>query len=442
MARLRILNGHQRGQVFLLRPPGPLRIGRDPEAEFPLFDRSVSRELWALEFLTRGYLLTEVGTEGRTEVNDKCVRRALLRPGDVIRSGRVQARFELESADDPLIGRDLGNYALVEHIRSGGMGSVYRAEQKSLHRMVALKVLPGGMERGEDFVRRLVEEAKAAAQLDHPQIVRVYDVDVVDGVLFYAMEFMAQGSVRDLLRRQPRLSVARVVEIGGQCAVGLAHAARSGIVHRDIKPENLLVHENGEVKISDLGLALPLDGETSRRGLCGTPHYMAPEVALQGKLDERTDLYALGATLFELFSGRPPFPRESLKDLLRAHLEETPPSLRELRPDVPATLASLVERLLAKDPLDRPQSADEVSAVLAAEASEHSDSGAVHDTLGSPKGAAGARSPDSASGGTPPSGVAAGVTPRRPPLFWVLLSAAFALGGALGWAIAAKVLPL
>jgi serine/threonine protein kinase len=240
------------------------------------------------------------------------------------------------------------------------MGTVYRALQLSLERVVALKMLSADLASDREFSRLFIREARAAGELSHPHIVRVYDVNSLDGTLFYAMEFMAHGSVEDLLRREGPLSVERALELAIQAARGLEYAEHEGIVHRDIKPSNLMIHESGAVKIGDLGIATrsrDRGGTARSRGISGSPHYMAPEQVLGRDVDIRADIYALGASLFQALVGMPPFKGGTLKEILTAHIERPPPDVRAFRPGVPAPLALLLGSMLAKDPAKRPAAA-------------------------------------------------------------------------------------
>jgi serine/threonine protein kinase len=358
MPQLKVLTGSQKGQIFLLRPPGPYRLGRDGKAEFPLFDRRASRNHFRVDFSDEGYRVTDLRSKAGTYLNDRKVESALLVPGDRILAGKTLFAFELDAPPDGLVGRELGGYRILERVGRGGMGTVYRALQLSLERIVALKVLTEDFARDRDFSVLFIREARAAGNLSHPNIVRVYDVNSLDSVLFYAMEFMAHGSVEDLLRREGPLPITRALAIALEAARGLEYADGEGIVHRDIKPANLMIHEKGQVKIGDLGIATrsrDKGGSGRARGISGSPHYMSPEQALGRDVDTRADIYALGATLHQMLVGAPPFRGKSLKELLYAHLQEQPPDVRLARPSVPEDLARLVQRMLAKEPAARPQ---------------------------------------------------------------------------------------
>ena len=367
MPELKVLTGSQKGQVFLLRPPGPYRLGREADAEFPIFDKRVSRSHFRIDFTDEGYRLQDLKSRTGTFLNDHRLENGILKGGDKIQIGKTVIAFELDHPEDSLLGRELGGSRIIERVGRGGMGTVYRALQVSLDRVVALKVLPEELARDRDFTRLFIQEARAAGELSHPNIVRVYDVNMLNGTLYYSMEFMALGSVEDLLRREGPLSVRRAMAIALEAARGLEYAERHGVVHRDIKPANLMIQEKGLVKIGDLGIATRASrdrGSERGRGITGSPHYMAPEQALGREVDTRADIYSLGASLHEMLAGSPPFRGKTLKEILYAHIQEAPPDLRAFRPDVPETLAKLVVSMLAKDPAGRPASATELSSML------------------------------------------------------------------------------
>jgi len=255
-----------------------------------------------------------------------------------------------------------GRYRLDSQIGRGGMGVVYRATDLELHRPVAVKVISENS--SSDARERLLREARAAAALNHPHIVSVYDVGQANGLPFFVMEFVDGPS----LSRSPPTNVARIVEIGLQICGALEHAHTNKIVHRDLKPDNVLISTTGQsVKLADLGLALP--GQAARishAGLVlGTPSYMAPEQALGHKVDARTDLYALGVLLYELTTGRVPFAGEDALTVLSQHVHAPPVPPRVLRSDLPRALEVLILRLLEKNPDGRFQTAGETAAALA-----------------------------------------------------------------------------
>ena len=232
------------------------------------------------------------------------------------------------------------------------MADVYLAEQRSLGRRVAVKVLRPETMRQPGAVSRFVQEARAAAALVHGHIVQIHEVDCIDGVHFLAEEYVAGPSLKAWLVRYGPLEARQALTVLAHVGSALVVAERQGIVHRDIKPENLLVTPAGEVKVADFGLARVL-GEsldlTQEGTALGTPLYMSPEQGEGRPVDARSDLYSLGATVYHLLAGRPPFLAATTMGVVMAHIREPLPPLAAARPNLPAGLCGLVERLLAKD---------------------------------------------------------------------------------------------
>ena len=258
--------------------------------------------------------------------------------------------------DDDLSGRKLGGYRLMRRLGSGAMADVYLAEQTSLGRHVALKVLRPETLRHPAAVSRFEQEARAAASLVHGHIVQIHEVACIDGVHFLAEEYVAGPSLRTWLDVRGALDPRQALAVLAQVGSALVRAAQQGIVHRDIKPENLLVTPSGDVKVADFGLVRVAgeDLELTQDGMTlGTPLYMSPEQGEGRVVDARSDLYSLGATVYHLLAGKPPFMGPSAISVVMAHIKDPPPPLASRRPDLPAGLCGIVERLLAKDPADR-----------------------------------------------------------------------------------------
>ncbi|MBI4229225.1 MAG: serine/threonine protein kinase [Planctomycetes bacterium] len=255
--------------------------------------------------------------------------------------------------------RRIAGYEILGKIGQGAMGMVFKARQLSLDRVVALKVLPPRLTQDKSFIDRFVREARSTARLSHPHIVRIYDVDCSKGGIWYfSMEYLPGGSVRELLKKEGRLTVERSLRIATQIAQALAHANEKGIVHRDVKPDNMMLDTVLEAKLADLGLARvqgPGSGPsvTQAGAVTGTPYYMAPEQAEGGAVDTRADLYALGASLFQMLTGVPPYRAESPLGVITQHLTAPIPDPRAIVPGIPGWVASIVMRLLAKKPEDR-----------------------------------------------------------------------------------------
>ncbi len=333
-----------------------------------------------------GWALKDLGTSTGTRVNGSPVKSVRLSAGDEIQIGARRVRVvdpeapagapapstratkpEKSRADAKMPLPRLTGYRVEKQLGRGSMGRVYLAVQESLHRPVALKVLPPRLAHDEDFVRRFQAEARAAAALNHNNVVTVYDVGEDGGLHFLSMEYMARGSLESRLAAAERLPWREVLAILIDAARGLVFAEGRGIVHRDIKPANLMQTEDGVTKIADLGLATQLEAEateTMGSKVFGTPHFIAPEQARGEAVDGRTDLYSLGASAFQMLTGRTPFQGDSTREILRAHFFDQPPSVRDEVPEVPDELARLVGDMLQKEPEKRPASASVVVEAL------------------------------------------------------------------------------
>jgi serine/threonine protein kinase len=267
-----------------------------------------------------------------------------------------------------MIGSTLGHYKVLDKIGSGGMGDVYVAEDTTLDRKVALKVLPPELADESERRARFTREAKAVAALNHPNIVTVYSVEEAGGVQFITMELVRGRTLAAMLPRTGFV-LGRFFEIAIPLTEALAAAHRQGITHRDLKPTNVMVSDDGRVKVLDFGLAKAAsefsdrDGtlatrSTTREGhLVGTPAYMSPEQAEGRNVDPRSDIFSLGAVFYEMLTGQRPFDGGTAASMLSSILKDTPRPVSELKPAIPRELARLVQRCLAKDPIGRYQSA-------------------------------------------------------------------------------------
>lgn len=265
----------------------------------------------------------------------------------------------------------LGAYKVLDRLGKGGMGQVYLAEHAVLKKRAAVKVLSAGLRADPGARRRFVREARAAAALDHPNVVHVHDVDMDHDPPFLVMEYVDGVSLQLGVSRNGTLTGGEAAAVGAEVARGLAAAAAAGLVHRDIKPANLLVDRRGGVKILDLGIVRISGDETHPKlhepdVILGTLDYLAPEQAQDSTgVDARADLYALGATLYFTLAGHPPFPGSDLRHKLAAKQYSDPPPIHRLRPDVDPLLSAVIQKLLCRDPNGRQASAEEAVEVLA-----------------------------------------------------------------------------
>ena len=292
--------------------------------------------------------------------------------GQLVESGALtpfQAECLLAGRGDRLV---LRQYVLLEQVGAGGMGQVFRARHRVLGRIDAIKVIRPDCVHGDEAVRRFRQEAQLAARCAHPNLVPVYDADTVDGTHFLAMEYVPGTDLHRLVRRDGPVSWPRACEYVRQAALGLHHAHERGLIHRDVKPGNLVLAA-GRVRVLDLGLARlrepRADGDdplTASHLLLGTPDFLPPEQFRDPRtVDPRSDVYALGCTLYFLLTGRPPFAGGSGPEKLLRHQSERPPALGDACPGLPPEVAQLVTQMLDKDPGRRPATAAAVADRLA-----------------------------------------------------------------------------
>jgi serine/threonine protein kinase len=266
-----------------------------------------------------------------------------------------------------MIDKAISHFRILGKLGEGGMGVVYEAEDTNLRRTVALKLLPPELTKDPQAKTRFIQEAQAAAALDHPNICAVYEIAEAEGTTYIAMPYVKGKSLKDKIAAGP-LALEEALDIASQVAEGLKEAHERGIIHRDIKPANIMLTEKGQAKIMDFGLA-KLAGAadvTKTLTVMGTPAYMSPEQAKGEAVDRRTDIWQFGATLYEMLTGETPFGRRSDQALLYSIVHETPEPPTRLRPEIPVPLERIVQKALEKDRLFRYQSMTEVLADLKA----------------------------------------------------------------------------
>ena len=281
--------------------------------------------------------------------------------GTMIRDGMV-THFQAEQF---LLGKwrrfTIGKYKVLEKLGSGGMGSVYLCEHKLMRRRVAVKILPTAKAEDPAALERFYREARAVAALDHPNIVRAYDIDQDDKLHFLVMEHVDGANLQEILKKTGPLDPVRAAHYIRQAALGLQHAHEAaGLVHRDIKPGNILVDRNGIVKVLDMGLARFFHEEEDSitrkydESVLGTADYLAPEQAINShEVDIRADIYSLGATLYFCLTGKTPFNEGSIAQKLIWHQTRQPKSVKLVRAEVPDGIVAVVEKAMAKDPNQR-----------------------------------------------------------------------------------------
>src|SRR5215218_8568697 len=248
-----------------------------------------------------------------------------------------------------------GRYELEELVGRGGMSNVYRAHDRLLERTVALKLLHDRYSDDDEYVERFRREARAAARLSHPNIVTVIDRGEQEGRQYIVFEHVAGENLKEVVRNRGALPIKQAIELVLQVARALSFAHEHGLVHRDVKPQNVLLNGDGRAKVTDFGIArtLDVDGVTITGTVLGTSHYISPEQARGEQVDAQSDVYSLGAVLYELLTGEVPFPGDNFVAVAMRHIREEPPSVLEQRPEVSVRLAAAAERALEKDPEKR-----------------------------------------------------------------------------------------
>ena len=240
----------------------------------------------------------------------------------------------------------------------GGRGSVYRAWQPSLKRVVAVKILAKELAQNREYLQRFLREAKVASKVNHKNVVRAYDINKSSGNIYLVMEYVAGASVGDVLRERGKLTSGDALEVAHKVAEAVAYISQGGMVHRDIKPDNIMLDQKGRVKLCDLGLARPsgTTNLTSPMVAQGTPAYMSPEAAMSPEIDSQADVYSLGVTLYRMLIGKLPFDHSDPVEILRMHIEEEPRGLDG--GELPGALSELIRRMMDKDPKKRPTAKD------------------------------------------------------------------------------------
>ncbi|MFL5241328.1 MAG: protein kinase domain-containing protein [Gemmataceae bacterium] len=260
-----------------------------------------------------------------------------------------------------LTGRTLGEFHVLRRLGEGGMGQVYLAEQTSLERKVALKLLKQELAADINALERFKAEALAVARVNHANIVQIYAINEEAGLHYMALEYVEGRNLREYLAKKGTLDASQTLSIMRQVAAALQRAAESSIIHRDIKPENILLTRKGEVKVADFGLSRSFAPEGKPLNLTqsgvtlGTPLYMSPEQVQGLPLDPRTDIYSFGVTCYHMLAGNPPFRKGTAFEVALQHVQNEPESLALIRPDVPAALCGMVHKMMAKKPDDRYQ---------------------------------------------------------------------------------------
>ena len=385
MFLLKVVRGPDQGKSLRLEPGQTYVVGCEPEASFRLTDPLVLKGHCSLAVEDGSVRVKNETASQPVYVGDKKIAEARLGANTAFRVGDSTLQIvaapapvapKPARAPDALVGKIVGGYKLLEVVGEGGMGKVYRATQLSLHRDVALKVLKDQVAKDAAFRELFINEARAAAQLVHPNVVQVYDAGTDGDVSYFSMEFIGQGSVEEILQKEKKIPWEKASLRVLEAAHGLDYAEGKQIVHHDIKPDNLMLNSDGRIKIADLGLAKRGEGPRDK-GIIGTPHFIPPEQALGKETDTRADIYSLGATFFRMITGRTLFSGQTAKEIVLKHIKEPPPAASSLEKAVPDELDLILARMLAKEPDQRYASAKELIAALETLCAHHGIKGSI-----------------------------------------------------------------
>ena len=371
MPRLMIEDGPEKGTTYDLgEGDGSYVVGRSTRCKIALSDPLMSRQHFRIEKSGDTITVTDLDSHNGTHVNGVLItEETVLKSGDRIRSGKTIIAIKLKGAAEAgkFAGKRIGDYLVHERIGVGGMGEIYKATQTSLGRTVAIKILSDELTGDKGFIEKFLSEARSAGRLNHPNVVQVHEVGQDKGTYYFSMEFIAGGSVQDIIRGGEKVDPKRAVDIIIGAAKALQYAEKQGVVHCDVKPDNLMLTEDGDVRLADLGIARRIrEGRkiVQEEGVFGSPHYMAPEQAKGQPIDNRVDIYALGCSAYRMLAGRTPFQGDDARQIMEKQVYEVPPPLREFVPGLPRAFYSTLDKMMRKNPRDRYQAATELLADL------------------------------------------------------------------------------
>lgn len=342
----------------------PIDIGRKGGgASFEVDDSQMSRRHCSVELEDDTYLIRDLNSSNGTWINGADIDQAQLNDGDVIHVGgsTINVKRLHDKQDDPLLGKQLGSFLIQAVIGKGSQATVFRGTQVNLDRPVALKIMRSENGKKNSAVESFLKEAREAGRLNHPHVVQAHDVFEHEDLYILVMELMEGGSSLQHLQQDGPLDLEDAVVIMQHMGEALAYAEANKLVHRDVKPANILSTQNGIYKLADLGIATRLKkGSAQDSRMHGTPLYMSPEQATGAKVDTRSDIYGLGASIWHLITGAPVFPG-SPREVIGAHMHRDIPNLEELVPSLNPGLRELICSMLAKNPNERPRNGKEVA---------------------------------------------------------------------------------
>lgn len=378
MAILTIIEGGDKGRSVPLPQDREFVIGRDPGAELTIASKSASRRHCRILFKGGTFRIRDLDSSNGTLVNGKKVREVALKTGDVIEVAHVKLAFGLEEArpviaeegTEAFVPKEVGGYLIQERVGGSRLGLVYRAWQKGTGKLALVRLLPPAMVGKEKIVKRFARLTEAGTELNHPNVVQTLGAGEENGIHYIVSEFVEGKSLQQTLDEMGDgvpLDAKLVVDVLLQIAKALEHAFKHNIVHRDIKPGNIIVNKDGHAKLDNLWLAKRVEGPYSAYDLsvagkpAGSLAYMPPEQVVDAKnVDCRADIYSLGATAYRCLTGRLPLKGETLKATVDKIKYEDPQPVRDLNKDVPASVAKVVARAMAKVPGQRYQTPTEL----------------------------------------------------------------------------------
>ena len=277
-------------------------------------------------------------------------------------------------------------YEILEHIGGGGMADVYKAHDKLLDRLVAVKILHAQFSNDAEFIDKFHREAQGAARLAHPNIVNIYDVGEEEGSHFIVMEYVPGDTLKSRIQKEGKLPVAEALQITKEIASALEQAHRNNLVHCDIKPHNILMMPDGHIKVADFGIARAVTSATMTYSgtVVGSVHYFSPEQAKGSAITPKSDIYSLGVVLYEMLTGALPFTGETTVSIALKHLQEEPPTIRQADPDIPPVVESVVLQAMSKDPAERPSSTELIKAITEAEGLLYKNQSTMSNSIADP----------------------------------------------------------
>jgi eukaryotic-like serine/threonine-protein kinase len=353
-------------------------IGRKPDNDLVIDNLAVSGHHARIARLDDGFVIQDTGSTNGIFLNGEKVAQHALKYGDQIMIGKHFVVFQDDTAvavspPPAAEGRGtsrFGCYEVLKELGRGAMGTVYLGRDTVGRRNVAIKTIkPEGVDAQElsEMKGRFFREAESAKQLAHPAIVKVYEAGEEQGTAYFAMELLDGVTLRDFCVKRGAVSVKRAAEIAALVAEALAYAHGKNVVHRDVKPENIMMLSNGDIKITDFGVAKLLDASQTQSGVVlGTPNYMSPEQLIGSKVDGRSDIFSLGVVFYELLTGVRPFQAKNISDMLRLHETHQPAPPSTLRADVPMAIDTIALRALQRDVTQRYQQSGQMASDLRA----------------------------------------------------------------------------